>query len=73
MLQAFVSAHVLLGVNGGDFVSLLETPEALREVVAECKNIGVFPMLVGEQGRRDILLCSPIILYDYPQIAPESG
>ena len=28
-------------------------------------------MLVGE-GQRDTLLSSPIILYDYPQIAPES-
>lgn len=73
MLQAFVSAHILLGANGGEFVSLLETPEALREVATDCKNIGVFPVLVGELGRRDILLCSPIILYDYPQIAPESA
>jgi hypothetical protein len=73
MLQAFVSAHVLLGVTGGKFVSLLETSEGLRETAAECRNIGVFPVLVGEQGQRDILLCSPIILYDYPQIAPESA
>jgi hypothetical protein len=73
MLQAFVSAHVLLGVTGGDFVSLLETPEELRETAAKCKNVGVFPVLVGEQGQRDIMLCSPIILYDYPEIAPESA
>jgi hypothetical protein len=73
MLQAFVSAHILLGVNGGKFVSLLETPEALREVAAECRNIGVIPMLVGEGGQRDTLLCSPIILCDYPQVAPESA
>ena len=72
MLQAFVSAHMLVGVNGGDFVSLLDTPEPLREAVAQCKNVGVFPVLVGAPGQRDIMLCSPIILYDYPQIAPES-
>ncbi len=29
-------------------------------------------MLVGEEGQRDTMLSSPIILYDYPQIAPES-
>ncbi len=73
MLCAFVSAHVLLGVTGGAFVSLLDTPEALRAAAAECKNIGVFPVLVGEPGRRDMMLCSPIILYDYPQIAAESA
>ena len=29
-------------------------------------------MLVGEEGQRETMLSSPIILYDYPQIAPES-
>jgi hypothetical protein len=29
-------------------------------------------VLAGEEGQRDLLLSSPIILYDYPQIAPES-
>ena len=35
-------------------------------------NVGNFPVLVGSNGERDMLLCSPILLYDYPQIAPES-
>ena len=29
-------------------------------------------MLVGEPGEADTMLSSPIILYDYPEIAPES-
>jgi hydrogenase maturation protease len=29
-------------------------------------------VLVGNEGERDAMLSSPIILYDYPQIAPES-
>jgi hydrogenase maturation protease len=29
-------------------------------------------VLVGDAGQRDTLLASPIILYDYPHIAPES-
>jgi len=29
-------------------------------------------VLIGEAGAHDLLLSSPIILYDYPQIAPES-
>jgi len=73
MLEAFVSAHVLLGVTGGDFVSLLEPPAELEPMVAACRNDGVFPVLVGEEGQRSMLLCSPIILYDYPKIAPESA
>jgi len=34
--------------------------------------MGTWPVLVGEPGQRDTMLSSPIILYDYPQIAPES-
>lgn len=35
--------------------------------MAGCENLGIFPVLAG-----DLLLSSPIILYDQPQIAPES-
>jgi hypothetical protein len=74
---SFVSAHLLLGINGGEFVSLLDPDPAYREAVASCCNTGVFPVLVGEQPpvparRGRMMFCSPIILYDYPKIAPES-
>jgi len=36
-------------------------------------NTGTYPVLVGDEGSRNCLLSSPIILYDYPQIAPESA
>jgi hypothetical protein len=70
--SSFVSAHLLLGINGGEFVSLLDPGPAYREAVAACCNTGVFPVLVGEEPDRGMMFCSPIILYDYPQIAPES-
>jgi hydrogenase maturation protease len=54
-------------------VSLLDPPEELRGAASACKNVGNFPVLVGAEGERDMMLCSPIILYDYPQIAPESA
>ncbi|MGB7556465.1 MAG: hypothetical protein WBM04_19010 [Candidatus Korobacteraceae bacterium] len=73
LAYSFSSAHVLLGARGGQFVSLLDPPEKFRAAAAGCQNKGVFPVLVGEQGQHDMLLCSPIILYDYPQIAPESA
>lgn len=72
LMRSLVSAHVVLSVADGEFVSLLEPPEDLREVAASCQNVGVWPVLVGAEGQRDTLLASPIILYDYPQIAPES-
>jgi hypothetical protein len=70
--QTFVSTHTALEVEGGEFVSLMDPPEELRETVQECENIKTWPVLVGEEGERSKLLSSPIILYDYPQIAPES-
>jgi len=51
---------------------LMDPSAALKEQTAACKNVGTWPILVGETGARDTLLSSPIILYDYPQIAPES-
>jgi hypothetical protein len=72
LMQSLVSAHTILGMEGGEFVSLLEPPDELRMAVADCKNAGTWPVLVGEDGERDAMLSSPIILYDYPKIAPES-
>ena len=56
-----------------EFVSLLAPPESLADLAASCQNVGTLPVLVGEEGQCDTLLSSPIILYDYPQIAPESA
>jgi len=66
------STHTILGVEGGDFVSLLEPPDEFAGAAAACRNVGTWPILVGEQGDRSMMLSSPIILYDYAQIAPES-
>lgn len=70
---AFSSAHLLSGIEAGRFVSMLDPPEEYRSALGQCHNVGVYPVLVGDEGSRDKLLCSPIILYDYPQIAPESA
>ena len=70
--HALVSAHTILEVRGGEFVSLIDPPEEFHEAAAKCQNVGTWPVLTGEDGRRDTMLSSPIILYDYPEIAPES-
>jgi hydrogenase maturation protease len=72
MTRSLVSAHILLGSVDGQFVSLLDPPENLKRFAESCQNVGVWPVLVGTEGQRDTILSSPIILYDYPQIAPES-
>ena len=70
--RTFVSTHTALEVEGGEFVSLMDPPEELREAARGCENLKTWPVLVGQEGERSMLLSSPIILYDYPQIAPES-
>jgi hypothetical protein len=72
LMQSLVSTHSILGVRGGEFVSLMDPPDRYRQAVSECHNVGTWPVLVGEAGEKDTMLSSPIILYDYPQIAPES-
>jgi hypothetical protein len=72
LLRSFVSVHSILHAAGGEFISLLDPPEHLKSAAAECHNAGTWPVLAGEEGQRDLVLSAPIILYDYPQIAPES-
>jgi hydrogenase maturation protease len=71
-LRSLASTHTLLSVRRGEFVSLLDPPECWREAVAACRNVGTWPVLVGAEGQMDTMLSSPIILYDYPQVAEES-
>jgi hypothetical protein len=68
---AMVGTHTLLALTGGAFVSLLDPPEWARGAVEACENLHTWPVLVGAD-RTDVILSSPIILYDYPEIAPES-
>ncbi len=70
--NSLLSAHLVLGIEKGAFVSLLDPPPDLQTFASACHSSGLWPVLVGESGTSDTLLCSPIILYDYPQIAPES-
>jgi hypothetical protein len=70
-LRTLASAHVVLHVRG-EFVSLTDPPDELRHHSDGCRNEGVWPVLVGAPGSRDTVLASPIIMPDYPQVAPES-
>jgi hypothetical protein len=70
--SALVASHTLLGAEGGAFVSMVDPPEWAAGAVAGCVNTGTWPVLAGPAGQRDVVLCAPIILYDHPEIAPES-
>jgi hypothetical protein len=67
-----LATHTLISVSRGRFLSLLDPPRWAAHGARECKNVHTFPVLAGDPGTFDVLLSSPIILYDHPQIAPES-
>jgi hypothetical protein len=69
---ALVAAHVIISVSGGEFISMTDPPEWAKPAVAECENVGSWPVLADPDGGRRLVLASPIILYDHPELAPES-
>jgi hypothetical protein len=71
LLHSLVSAHTILGADNGEFLSLLEPPIGFEDSAAQCQNLGTWPVLATDTA--DAVLSSPIILYDHPQIAPESA
>jgi hypothetical protein len=71
--HSLLSAHAVLNIPGGEFISLFDPPADCQDAASSCHNASVWPVLIGEEGARDAMLASPIILYDYPQIAPESA
>jgi hypothetical protein len=70
--RTLCSTHTLLHTDGGAFVSLTDPPAALAAAAQRCRNVGSWPVLVGERPDRSTILSSPIILEDYPRVAPES-
>lgn len=72
LLHSLASTHAILELRGGQFVSLTDPPAELRILTDQCRNDGVWPVLVGARDERHTLLAAPIILPDYPQLALES-
>jgi hypothetical protein len=70
--RAFCSAHLVMRVRGGAFVSQQDPPAHLAEATSALRNEGLWPVLVGEPGTQDTVLASSFILEDHPRIAPES-
>jgi hypothetical protein len=70
--HSLAATHTILAAREGEFVSLLDPPDRFQKAAARCRNAGTWPVLVGEPGQRNTMLSSPIILYDYPEVAAES-
>ncbi|BBU23620.1 hypothetical protein [Mycobacterium xenopi] len=70
--RSLIGSHIIAEVIGGEFISLLEPPEYAAAAAGRCEQHRCFPVLAGAPGDRDLLLISPIILYDHPEIAEQS-
>lgn len=70
--RALVACHLLVEVEGASFVSQLDGPQWAAGLVTGCENDGLFPVLAGPSGQDGVVLSSPIILYDHPELAPQS-
>jgi len=69
---SFVGTHLLLALRGAEFLSLTDPPAWAAAAAAACSNHRCWPVLVGPDERRDVILAAPIILPDHPEVAPES-
>lgn len=70
---ALIATHALVSITGGTVLSAIDPPEWASLLTKELHQDGLWPVLCGDQDRQNTVLCSPIILYDYPSIAQESA
>jgi hypothetical protein len=70
--RSLIAAHSLIAVTSGAFLSATDPPEWAASATAELVNSHTWPVLAGPPARADVVLSSPIILADHPQLAPES-
>jgi hypothetical protein len=69
---ALVAVHMIISISGGAFLSMTDRPEWAAPAITECENLGCWPVLAGPAGGRGVMLASPIILPDHPEVAEES-
>jgi hypothetical protein len=69
---SLLGAHLIVEAEGCAFASMVDPPTAAKALVDGVRQDRCWPFLAGEEGDTDLLLGSPIILYDYPQLADES-
>ncbi|GAF49701.1 hypothetical protein [Rhodococcus wratislaviensis] len=70
--QSLIGAHLILAAENTEFVSLLEPPSEAAQLAGTCAHERCYPVLAGLPGETDLVLVSPIILYDHPEVAEQS-
>jgi hypothetical protein len=70
---SLIGTHLLIAATDATFVSVIDPPDHARAAATRCVQRRCWPVLAGTEGDTDVVLASPIILYDYPAVAPESA
>ncbi|MFE7415845.1 hypothetical protein [Rhodococcus sp. NPDC057529] len=70
--HSLIGAHLMLAAEDAEFVSLLEPPDDAAPLASTCHQERCYPVLAGLPGETDLVLVSPIILYDHPEVAEQS-
>lgn len=69
-LQSFLSANTVMTTSGGKFISMQNPGQSWKQETDQCVCKNAWPILIDKDD--SMLLSSPIILYDHPEINPKS-
>jgi len=70
MCQSFIAVHTILKTDKGKFLSSQNPPVEFTEGTSVCKNMNTWPVLIDHENK--MMLSSPVILYDHPQVNSNS-
>ncbi|HZP13102.1 MAG TPA: hypothetical protein VFB36_11835, partial [Nevskiaceae bacterium] len=56
--HTMASLHAVLRAADGDWISLLDPPPAHADAARACRQLGLYPVLVGPDGSHDTMLAS---------------
>ncbi|MCK9893591.1 hypothetical protein [Frankia sp. AgB32] len=76
MRHALVGAHVIVSTDQGAFVSVTDPPEWAMQTARECRNDGLWPVVIDTAGGRSAVLFCPVRLADDPGpavVRPSAG
>jgi hypothetical protein len=73
---AFISAHTMLAIENGTFLSPIDPPEYAELASAALANRHTWPVLMGDGAldpqRSPLALSSPIVLGDFPEVGKKT-
>ena len=70
---SFIGTHLIVMIDGAEALSLIDPPADAVVAAGLCRQHRCWPVLAGPTGSSGLVLVSPIILYDHPEIARQSS